>query len=310
MTASMLHDTEHALAEVAERITPSVARIGRDRRGTALVVADGAVLTTSHHLRARTTTVTYADGVTVDAEVRAVDLDGDLVILDADTGGRPTPTWGDGSAVGVGKAVAAAGVEPGVGPRLALGHVSAVRQTFRGPRGRRITGALEHTAAVRRGGSGGPLVDLDGRVVGISTHRLRGGLHLAQTVDERFRRRLERLSAGADVTRPRLGVSLAPADVAARLRRSVGLEPREGLLVRGVEADGPAVAAGVTEGDLLARAGDVALVDVDALFGALDAAVDRIEIAIVRGADELELTVDLATADTAGTNDGRSDTGA
>ena len=64
------------------------------------------------------------------------------------------------------------------------------------------------------------------------------------------------MAEGRRFERVRLGVALAPPEVAARLRRSVGLDERAGLLVRGVVDGSPAAAAGIREGDLLTTAGD------------------------------------------------------
>ncbi len=285
--------TETTITQLADDVAPAVVRIGRDHRGSGVITDQDTIVTNSHHLRDRTTTVSFADGTTVDAEVRGADPDGDLVVLDAPTGDRPTITWGDGDDLPLGRRLFAVGTDPGVGPRVTVGRVSALNREFRGPRGRRIEGAVEHTAPVRRGGSGGPIVDAEGTVVGLSTHRVRGGLYLARPVDERFRERLGRLTAGADVERPRLGVALASPAVARRLRRSVGLPERDGLLVRQVEDDSPAAAAGMAEGDLIVAAGGTPIVDVDSLFTALEDAGEQIVLSVVRGTDEVELTVHL-----------------
>ncbi|MEM9713989.1 MAG: trypsin-like peptidase domain-containing protein [Actinomycetota bacterium] len=293
MSTDTEHPTEALITRLAEDVAPSVVRIGRDHRGSGVIAGQDTIVTNSHHLRDRTTTVSFADGTTVDAEVRAADADGDLVVLDAATSERPHITWGDGDALALGRELFAVGTDPGIGPRVTVGRVSAVNREFSGPRGRRIAGAVEHTAPVRRGGSGGPVVDADGAVVGISTHRVRGGLYLARPVDERFRERVARLVEGDDVERPRLGVALAAPAVARRLRRSVGLPERDGLLVRDVEDDSPAAAAGLAEGDLIVGAGGSAISDVDGLFAALEDAGDRVVLDVVRGAEDVELTVEL-----------------
>ena len=91
----------------------------------------------------------------------------------------------------------------------------------------------------------------------------------------------------------RLGVALAPQRVAARLRQSVGLEARDGLLVRSVVDDGPAANAGIKEGDLLVKAGDRALTTADELFTALGGVEPggQLAITLVRGVEELAVTV-------------------
>jgi serine protease Do len=100
------------------------------------------------------------------------------------------------------------------------------------------------------------------------------------------------MGEGRSYERARLGVALAPQHVAAKLRRSVGLDERDGLLVRGVVDDSPAAGAGIKEGDLLVGAGDRDLVTADDLFAALADVAPGSELAIrlVRGSEELTVT--------------------
>jgi S1-C subfamily serine protease len=93
-------------------------------------------------------------------------------------------------------------------------------------------------------------------------------------------------------------VALAPADVAARLRRSVGLDERDGLLVRGVVEGSAAEAAGIREGDLLVRAGDTDLRSPDDLFAALGSveAGGQLVIGLVRGTEELSVTASFPSS--------------
>ena len=172
-------------------------------------------------------------------------------MLDVDTGDVPALAWSD-EGVDVGGIVVA--VTAGRHRRRATwGQVSATEAGFRGPRGRPIAGAIEHTAPCGPGSSGAPVLDRAGRVVGINTHRLEHGFYLARAVDEPLRDAVAAMAEGRRFERLRLGVALAPADVAARLRRSVGLDERDGLLVRSVVEGSPAAGAGIREGDLLAR---------------------------------------------------------
>jgi serine protease Do len=184
----------------------------------------------------------------------------------------------------------------GRGLRVTLGLVTATERSFRGPRGRRFHGGIEHTAPLPRGSSGGPLVDAAGRLVGINTVRMDGGLILALAADDGFASRVDALARGEAVERPRLGVAIAPARVARRLRRAVGLPERDGLLVHGVQRDGPADRAGVLKGDLLVAADDRELTRVDDLHAALEAAVaaGELRLSIVRGVDEREVVVAVA----------------
>ncbi len=106
--------------------------------------------------------------------------------------------------------------------------------------------------------------------------------------DAALRARVDALARGEEPARRRLGVAVAPGRVARRLRRSVGLPDRDGVLVRDVAGDGPGAAAGLERGDLIVSAGGRPVVRVDDLVDALDALEDgsRLELGVVRGADE------------------------
>jgi len=101
------------------------------------------------------------------------------------------------------------------------------------------------------------------------------------------------MAEGRTFERVRLGVALAPPHLAARLRRSVGLEARDGLLVRGVVDESPAAAADIKEGDLLVKAGDRDLETADDLFAVLATVGSggQLTIGLVCGAEELTVTV-------------------
>jgi S1-C subfamily serine protease len=236
--------------------------------------------------------VQFADGRSVIAEVIGTDADGDLAVLTADTGDAPALVWSDGSAR-PGAAVFGLAKPGGRGVRVTFGLITAADRAFRGPRGRRIEGSIEHTAPLARGSSGGPVVDAQGRLVGINTNRLDQGFYLAIPADDALRQRVDALGRGESVDRARLGVGLAPRRAARELRKAVGLEPRDGLLVREVVDDSPAARAGIKVGDLLVQAGDRILVSVDDLHAALDAASagTAVNFVIVRGTDEMELAV-------------------
>jgi len=288
MTA--LADLGREISSVAEAVGPSVVGIGnRWRGGSGVVIGENRILTNAHNLHGDEVTVTFADGRNADATVVGVDADGDLAVLEAATAGARGLELG-AEAPGVGTPVVALGNPNGHGPRVTFGFVSGTGRSFRGPRGRRVAGAVEHTAPLMPGSSGGPVVDLDGRLLGINTNRLGNGFYLAIATDGTLRERVGALGRGESTQRRRLGVGLAPAHVARQLRRAVGLPERDGLLVREVEDDSPAARAGIAEGDLIVAVGDQPITSADDLFDALGGEGD-LAITIVRGADEQTVTV-------------------
>ena len=278
--------------QAADRVGPSVVRVGRHGgRGGGIVIEPGAVVTNAHNLRGPEITVTFAHGRREAGTVAGHDVDGDLAVVRVDTGDAPVVEWG-GSA-DLGEAVYTVSRLGDGGVRVTTGAVSATGRTFRGPRGRRISGSLEHTAPLGRGSSGSPIVDGEGRVVGLNTHRLGEGFYLALPADEALRGRLRQLAAGEVPVPRRLGIGLAPAHVARKLRDSVGLPERDGLLVRLVEDGGPGARAGLRRGDLIVVAGGQDVGSVDDLHDALDAvpAGEALALRLVRGTEELDVRV-------------------
>ena len=295
---NLLVELETAVQDAVEHAGASVVGLGRGWGvGSGVVIAPGRVLTNAHNLRHDETTVSFADGRHASARVAGVDHDIDLAVLDVDTAEVAPIDWpARTEEVPIGRAVLALANPGGRGLRVTPGFVSSSARSFRGPRGRRIAGALEHTAPLPRGSSGGPLTDLEGRLLGINSLRVEGGLILAIPVDASLRDRIEALGRGEAPKRVRLGVAIAPPRVARRMRRAVGLPGREGVLVREVERESPAGRAGIERGDLLVTAGGQALERVETLYEALDAAGEagRLELTIVRGTDERTVTVQFS----------------
>ena len=292
MTA--LEELSGAIRAVNDAAGSAVVGIGRGTRGSGVVVADGRVLTNAHNLRGDEVTVTFRDGRSTRGTVRGVDPDGDLAVVDVDTSGAAALAFADGEPA-IGDLVfglAATGAGPA---RVTAGFVSSVERTFRGPGGSRIGGSIEHTAPLAPGSSGGPLVDAAGRLVAVNTNRVGEGFYLARPADAALRERVDALGRGESVERPRLGIAIAPPHVARRLRASVGLSDRAGLLVRGVEDGSPAARAGIREGDLLVEAAGKALDNPDTLPEVLAQTGLPIELKIVRGDEERTVSVGGST---------------
>lgn len=285
-----LADLGSEIGAIAQRIGPSVVGIGnRWRGGSGVVVATNRVLTNAHNLHGDGVIVTFADGRSTEAKPLGVDADGDLAVLEVETGGAPPLELGTDAPV-VGTPVVALGNPNGHGPRVTLGFVSGTGRSFRGPRGRRVADAVEHTAPLMPGSSGGPIVSLDGRLLGINTNRIGHGFYHAIATNAAVAARVTALGRGESPTRRHLGVGLAPAHVARRLRRAVGLPERDGLLVREVEEDSAASASGIMEGDLIVAVDGRAIGSADDLFDALGTD-GALEFTLVRGAEELSVTV-------------------
>jgi serine protease Do len=292
---AILDEIGASIRQLAEGAGTSVVGIGqRWGAGSGIVLAEGKVLTNAHNVRGDRVTVTFADGRTAEGNVAGRDVDGDLAVIDVDTSGIPALPWADGAPAEAGTPVFALANPGGRGLRVTFGFVSGVERTFRGPRGRRITGSLEHTAPLLPGSSGGPVLTAAGQLLGINTNRLGEGFYLAIPADEALRGRADALASGESAQSPRLGVAIAPNFVARRLRRAVGLPDADGLLIRDVTDDSPAARAGLAQGDLIVAAAGNPVRTPDDLFDALQAARGgTIALSIIRGTDERTIQVTL-----------------
>jgi S1-C subfamily serine protease len=290
-----LDGIQEEIQQVAEQAGNAVVGIGqRWGVGSGVVLGKDQILTNAHNVRGEEVSVTFPDGHTATGRVLGQDVDGDIAVVGVETGDLRAIEWATDGAPGIGAPVFALSNPGGRGLRVTLGFITGVERSFRGPRGRRITGSIEHDAPLLPGSSGGPLVSRDGRLLGLNTHRLGEGFYLAIPAEETLRARVEALARGETRRRVRLGIGVAPSHVAKGLRRAVGLPEAEGLLVRLVEEDSPASRAGLATGDLITQVAGQPVRGADDLFQALEAAADGvIELVILRGADERTVEVQL-----------------
>jgi S1-C subfamily serine protease len=291
-----VQELQEVVAGAVERVGPAVVGIGRGwGLGSGVVIAEGIVLTSAHNLRGAEATVSFAHGERQAGEVLGTDRDHDLAVIAVETGDAAPVEWDPSvPALPIGTSVVALANPGGRGLRATLGFVSSEGRSFRGPRGRRIENVIEHTAPLPRGSSGGPLLDSEGRLLGLNSLRLEGGLILAVPTTTAVRERVDLLVRGEAQAPHRLGVAVAPPRVARRMRRAVGLPERAGLLVRAVERGSAAEGAGVERGDLLVAARGRELDGVDGLYAALDAVPPgggTLELTVLQGTEERKVQV-------------------
>jgi S1-C subfamily serine protease len=290
-----LDGIQEEIQGVVEQVGNAVVGIGqRWGVGSGVVLGKDQILTNAHNVRGDEVSVTFPDGHTATGRVLGHDVDGDIAVIGVETGDLQAIEWATNGAPGIGAPVFALSNPGGRGLRVTLGFITGVERSFRGPRGRRITGSIEHDAPLLPGSSGGPVVSREGRLLGLNTHRLGEGFYLAIPADESLRTRVDALARGESHRRVRLGIGVAPSNVARGLRRAVGLPDVDGLLVRLVEDDSPASRAGLAQGDLIVVAGGRPIEGADDLFEALGtAAGGAIQLIILRGTEERSVDVQL-----------------
>jgi serine protease Do len=282
-----------AIEDIAARIGPSVVGLQDGfRGGSGVLVAPGVVVTLARNVHGDELTLVTGDGATHDATVLGIDPSVDLAVLRTGAAAPPAAwsTAADPPRLGV--KVYALADPGGRGLRVTSGSVASAPHGVRGPSGRLIPDAVEHTAPLPRGAGGGPLVDRSGAIVGLNALRRDGGLLLAWPATA-LRERAASLAAGERTAPRRLGVALVGARQTGRMRAAVGLDPVEGLLVRGVQDGSPAERAGIARGDVVVAADGTPVTGLDDLHAAVDAAGrGALELEVLRGADRVTLRVE------------------
>ncbi|MDR2154448.1 MAG: trypsin-like peptidase domain-containing protein [Burkholderiaceae bacterium] len=230
--------------------------------GSGVIVStDGYVLTNNHVIEnADQIEVILADTRHATAEIVGTDPDSDLAVLKISIVGKlPVMTLGDSSALQVGDPVLAIGNPFGVGQTVTSGIVSALGREL-GP-DRLGTNTFEHfiqtDAAINPGNSGGALTDTAGNLIGINTAIYSNsgsggsiGIGFAIPVST-ARQVLEGIVKNGQVSRVWIGIEAR--ELASELARNFGIRAPAGVIVTGVNLDGPAAAAGIRPGDVITQ---------------------------------------------------------
>jgi len=227
------------LADVAAVLSRSTVQV-RSRRfsgGSGVIWHSNLIITNAHVVRGAQTTVELSDGRVFDAVCTSRDPQRDLAALTVDATDLPAATIGDSDALRVGELVLAVGNPLGLIGALSTGIIHAVASKDTSRRW------VQADIRLAPGNSGGPLADVQGRVIGINTV-IAGGLALAvpSNAVERF------LRLGKE--RPYLGVTIQPVLVPLSNKRVFG------LLILEVHQNSLAESAGLLTGDVLVGVND------------------------------------------------------
>ena len=242
-----------ALAALVKRAGASVVRVDGRRRGSSSGIVwsgDGTLVTSGHGLESDDAVeVGLPSGDSARAEVVGRDPGTDLAVLRLAAGpaaGLVAAEWSEGPLeVGM---LALALSRPGRGPRAALGVVSRRGDAWRTPAGGKVDRWVELDLGGHPGFSGGLVLDLAGRGIGLAHAGLVRGEPLAVPAAT-LRRVVKAVLAHGGVRRGYLGVASLPVRLPAAVASQCGQE--SGLLLTAVEDDSPAARAGLMVGDLL-----------------------------------------------------------
>jgi S1-C subfamily serine protease len=292
-----------SVSDIYAKTAPGVALIEADAAGGAggtgsgfLIDAQGHVVTNDHVVDAgqRFKVRFGEDGEPIDAKVVGQDRSTDLAVLEVDPKKVPAEIkpleLASSSSLRPGDAVIAIGSPFGLSGTVTTGIVSALDRSIRSPNGFPIDGVLQTDAAINPGNSGGPLLDAQGRVIGVNSQIAAGsaqqnsGVGFAVPVDT-VKEVVPKLIAGEEIKRAYLGVS------------SVQSADAEGAVVDSVSPGGPADDTELRAGDRIVKVADRPVTDPDDLSAAVldHEPGERIQLTVVRGGDERTIDVRLGT---------------
>src|SRR5438067_7346295 len=285
-----LSDLSRDIAQVVARLGPSVVRVDarRGRPASGIIWADNLVLTADHVLEHEDTIQVTGSTATVKASIAGRDPGTDLALLRAEgLNGVPAPR-GSSTDIRVGQVVVAIG-HPGQ-LQVTVGIVSGLSGSFRSWRGGQVERLIQTTAELLPGFSGGPLVDAEGRMIGINSWNFGRGISRAVPL-ETADRVAESLRAHGRIRRAYRGLGAQPVRLSGRLAQQLGQE--SGLLVVTVEAGGPAQTAGLLQGDTIVTLDGDPVQHLDELFsklGTLEVGSAH-QLAVVRAGERKDVAV-------------------
>lgn len=284
----------HALAETVEQASRFVVAVNARSRLTASGVhwQAGLVVTTSHTLkRDEEITVALADGTTQPATLVGRDPSTDLVVLKIQAD-LPIPPFADTAQLKIPDFVLVLARSAEIGIGASFGVISSLAGPWKTWRGGQIDQLVRLDLNLYPGFSGGALIDLEGRVLGIATAGLSrsGGIAVPVSTVNRV---VGQLLADGHIARGFLGVGMQPVCLPASLVEARGLTTAGGVIVVSLEPEGPAAQAGMMLGDILVALDGQTTADTEDVLAFLSA--ERIgqpvKVALVRGGNAAELTI-------------------
>jgi S1-C subfamily serine protease len=249
---------EQVIITVARQTSPSVVSVARQGGSGSgvLVRADGVLITNAHVVGgARMVEVGLADGRRLPGRVLARDPSLDIAVVQVELSDAPAARIGDSDRLQVGQTAIAIGNPLGFERTVTTGVVSALN---RSPTNFPLEGGLIQTdAAISPGNSGGPLLDSQGRVIGINSAIITApgasGIGFAIPINDANDVVQQVLTTGR-ITRAFLGIQYG--DIDPQLAQQFNLPVRQGIVVLGVAGGSPAARAGVRPEDIITQIGE------------------------------------------------------
>lgn len=272
-------------------------------QGTGFFIsADGYILTNNHIVEnAVKVTVTSLDGDEYTAEVVGTDAKTDLALLKVKTSGHAFASLGDSTRLKVGEWVLAIGNPLGMAHTVTAGIVSAKGRQLPGMNAPTYQDFIQTDASINRGNSGGPLVNMQAEVVGVTSMIYSpsgGSIGIGFAIPSNLAEKvIAQLKDQGKVVRGYLGITILPVN--EDLRKLLKLESKQGAVINSVTEDSPAAKAELKTYDVVLKLGDQPIKDAtDLMFKVADLKPGtRIDLTIIRDGKQIIVPVKIGTLD-------------
>jgi S1-C subfamily serine protease len=294
------------IIDAVGKVSPAVVKIERVEKsprgdviggsGSGFIFSsDGYLFTNSHVVKgASQLRVMLQDGRTYPAYLAGQDAATDLAVLKIEAGELTTVTLGDADGLKIGQMVIAIGNPMGFQHTVTAGVISALGRSLRGADGLMMDAMIQTDAALNPGNSGGPLINGDGKVIGVNTAIINGAQGLCFAISINTAKSIaNQLIRFGKVKRGYIGVAMQQIVLVPKLRAIHELKNRQALFVTQVERSSPAARAGVLSGDIIVDFADQVVETADQFFKMMtEEKIGQFQfMKVIRGNEIVELRI-------------------
>jgi len=315
-------EIETTITQAVERVGPAVVTVlgtvpgqmtffgrtpdGQSSGSGVIISAEGYIVTNNHVVEnASDLSVILSDGTELPAELISTDIYADLAVVKADGLMPAVATIGNSDNLKSGETVIAIGSPLGeFRNTVTVGVISATGRSLDTGKGYAMEDLLQTDAAINQGNSGGPLVNLNGEVIGINTLIVRGGNGSTAIAEglgfaipsNTMQSIAERIISQGYFARPYLGVNYQ--SINPSIAKRYNLPTEWGAYINEVTSGSPAASAGLQRGDIMVRVGDAVIDEDTSYINALFAYQpgDQVNIHVLREDQEITVSVTLGEA--------------
>ncbi len=313
--SSPINTNAEPIVETVKRVSPAVVTVlntlsgrpagGNQATGSGVIInPDGYIVTNNHVVEgAFKLQVIFYDGTVVDATLVGTDELADLAVIKVEATMPGVIALGDSDQLQPGQTVIAIGSPLGTFKNsVTTGVISALNRSIAETR---MEGLIQTDAAINHGNSGGPLINLNGEVVGINTLVIRGDSPSGDPTDiaqglgfavpsNTIKMVTDQLIATGKVERPYIGIEYSM--ITRELAASNSLPVQQGARLSRVTLDGPAAAAGLLEGDIITKIDGDSVDEQHTLQQRLfhHTVGEAVLLKVIRDGSEIEVSVTLA----------------